>query len=94
MVDLPGLGHQFGQMLQAGADGEVPGLVDDGFDAQGSPIFEVLLDPAVLVGEVDLDFGAGREDPAPEWLGGGGADLAGEGHGHLVGPADVDVVSH
>ena len=58
------------------------------------PSLEVLLDPAVLVGEVDLDFGAGREDPAPEWFLGGLADLAGEDHGHLVGSADGDVVGH
>ena len=33
VVDLAGLGHQLGHVLEAGADGQVPRFVDDGLDA-------------------------------------------------------------
>jgi hypothetical protein len=39
VVDLAGLGHQLGQVLEAGADGQVLRLVDDGLGAQSPPFF-------------------------------------------------------
>jgi hypothetical protein len=45
VVDLAGLGHQLGQVLEAGADGQVPRLVDDGLDAESPPFFQVSLQP-------------------------------------------------
>jgi len=48
-------------VLEAGKDADIFRFVDDGLDTKGSPFLEVLLDAAVLVGEVHLDFGAGAE---------------------------------
>ena len=58
VVDLAGLGDEFGQVLEPGEDPDVGRLVDDGLDPKRPPFLEVLLDPAVLVGEVDVDVGA------------------------------------
>ena len=81
-----------GRCCEAARDAEVVGVVDDGLDPERPAVLEVLLDPAVLVGEVDLDVAAGGEDPGPEQRLGRLADLAGEHHRDLLGPADVDVV--
>jgi hypothetical protein len=43
IVDLAALVDQFGQMLEPGEDVEVPGLVDDHFDTQRPPFFQVSL---------------------------------------------------
>ena len=51
------------QVLEAAQAAEVGWLVDDGLDAQRSPFLQVLLDAGVLVAEVDVDLGAGGEDP-------------------------------
>jgi hypothetical protein len=37
LVDLSGLGHQLGQVLEAGEDPDVMGFVDHGFDTQRPP---------------------------------------------------------
>jgi len=68
-------------------------LVDDGFDAQRPPFLEVLLDPAVLVGEVHLHFGARAEDPSAELLRRcATTPVATEHDMNLLGSADADVV--
>ena len=76
-VDLSGPARQLGQVLEAGEDPDVFGFVDDGLDTQRSPFFEVLLDPAVLVGEVHLDLGAGTEDSGLRKVSGSCASLGG-----------------
>ena len=63
VVDLAGFVDQLREVLHAGADVEVGGLVDDRLDPERAAVFEVLLDAGVLVAEVDLDLGAGAEDP-------------------------------
>jgi hypothetical protein len=65
IVDLASLGHELRQVLQAPLDADVGGVVDDGLDTQGPPFFQILLDAAVLVGEVHVNLGAGSEDPFP-----------------------------
>ena len=54
---------QPGQVLEPGQDPDIGRLVDDGLDTKRPAFLEVLLDPAVLVGEVDVDVGARAEDP-------------------------------
>jgi len=93
ILDLAGLGDQLGQMFEPGQAPDVGWLVDDGFDAERSPFFEVLLDAAVLVGEVHLDFGARAEDPGAELFRRGAATPVAAEHGmNLVWAADADVV--
>ena len=72
---------------------DVSGFVDDGLDTQGPPFFQILLDAAVLVGEVDPHLGAGGEHPGAEGLGGGPAPAVSPEDGvDLVGTPDADVV--
>src|SRR4051812_12386760 len=61
---------------------------------RSAPVFlEVLLDAAVLVGEVDVDVGAGAEDPRLRRQRSQGASPGGDEHGSdLLGGADADVV--
>jgi hypothetical protein len=91
----PGLGHQFGQVLEPGEDPDVGWFVDDGFDAQRSPFFQVLLDPAVLEPEVHVHLGARREDAGLMGVLGARPSPAAvtEHDADPLGPADVDVVS-
>ena len=59
------------------------------------PFFQVLLDPAVLVGEVHLHLGARVEHPGPELLDGGPTAPVTAEHGmDLGGSADPDVVGN
>ena len=80
-------------MLEPGEAPDVGRLVDHGLNAERSPFLEVLLDAAVLVGEVHLHLGAGTEDAGAELVGGGATTPVPAEHGvHLVGSADADVV--
>jgi hypothetical protein len=94
VVDLSGLADELSQVLEPGKDTDVGWLVDDGLDAESPPFFQVLLDAAVLVGEVHVHFGARREHPLAVGLADRASELAGEHHRHLLGPTDADVVSH
>ena len=73
-ADLP----QRGQVGQPFPDGEVVGVVDRGLSAQRPPVFVVLLDPAVLVVDVQArDDGVG-DDPGAEPSRGVAPDLPAE----------------
>jgi len=91
-VDLAGFGQEFGEVLDAGEHVEVRGLVDDRLDPQRAAVFEVLLDAAVLVAEVDLDLRPGAEDPSQVGVAGRSAQRSGEHERDLFGAADPDVV--
>ena len=70
------------------------GGVDHGLDAQRPAVFEVLLDPRVLVEDVDDHaLHVAAVDGGPEGAGGVAADLAAEDDLHVAGAADVEVVS-
>jgi hypothetical protein len=94
LVDGSGFVDQFGQVVQAGFDIEVGGLVDHRFDPQRAAVFEVLLDAGVLVAKVDPDVGAGGEDPGLVGMLGRPAQVSGEHERDLLGTADPDVVLH
>ncbi|HTX00814.1 MAG TPA: hypothetical protein VMD59_18680, partial [Acidimicrobiales bacterium] len=66
VVDLASFLDELGQMLKPGKDPDVGQLVDDGLDAKRPPFFQVLLDAGMLVGEVEVNLGARREDPGAE----------------------------
>ena len=61
-ADLP----QGGQVAQSFADPEVAGVVDGGLGAKGSSFLVVLLDPGVLVLDVQAGGDALGEDPGAE----------------------------
>src|SRR5690349_5049303 len=66
------------------------GGVDDGLDPHRLPVFQVLLDPRVLVEHIHQDTAvAAAVDRGAEDARGVAADLAGEDDLHVVRPADV-----
>jgi len=88
-ADLP----QGGEVLQPFAEGEVPRVVDRGLGPEGPPLLVVLLDPAVLVVQVERGRHPLGEDPRPEPPGGPPRDPAPEDQLHLVRPAEVQVLA-
>lgn len=94
VVDLAGLGHDLGEVLQAAAQVEVGWVVDDSLDPERAAVLEVLLDAAVLVAKVDAHVGAGAEDARAVGRLGGAAQRAGEDHRELFGAPDADIVGH
>ena len=61
-VDRTRPGLQLVEVVQAAVAAQVAGRVDDGLDPQRPAVFEVLLDPGVLVEGVDGDLGAPGDD--------------------------------
>ena len=90
-----GLGLQVVEVVQAALTGQVVGVVDDGLDAQGSAVFEVLLDAGVLVEGVDGDIDAAGDDLGLERaLRDRAAGAPVEDDLELLGAADVEVVGN
>jgi hypothetical protein len=104
VVDCTCLGRQFVEVLQPAQHAQIGGVVDDSLDAHGLAVFEILLDPGVLVEDVDghaligavdggledLGIRVGRRGslPRPPFT----ADLASEDDFHLLGTAEIEVV--
>ena len=87
-----GLRLDLGQVPEAPLTAEIGRAVDDRLDPQRPALLEVLLDPGVLVEEVDRNLGPagddlGRERPRRRAL-----DPSIEDQGDLVGPTEVEVV--
>jgi len=92
-VACTGLGLRFVQVGQAGVAAQVAGGVTDGLDPHRPAVFEVLLDPRVLVEDVDDHaLVVAAVDGGPEGAPGVAADLAAEDDLHVGGPAEVEVV--
>src|SRR6266536_1842538 len=88
-----GFGPELVQVGQAGVAPQVAGGVDDGLDPHRPPVFEVLLDPRMLVEHVDDDAAVvAAVDRGAEGAGGVAADPAGEDDLDVVRAADVEVV--
>src|SRR5690348_10188251 len=93
---VAGLRHG-GEVRQLFADAEVARLVDGGLGAERPSFLEVLLDVGLLVVQVEVGAGAGRDDLGAE--GPGSAELAAladhpaEDDVDLVRAADVQVVA-
>src|ERR1700739_955125 len=84
---------QLGQVDEAPADAEVVGIVDGGLGTQRPVFLVVLLDPGVLVIDVQGRGGALREYsglPSPR---GAAGDAAAEDQLHLFGPAEIEVLA-
>ena len=97
VVGGAGLGLKLGEVVQAGVAAQVAGRVDDGLDPHRPAVFEVLLDPRVLVEQVEHDAAGVRADDRPvdggaEDAGGVAADAAVEDDLDVGGAADVEVV--
>src|SRR5262245_40173035 len=95
LVDRTGLGLQLVEVGQQALQAEVVGVVDDGLDAHGTAVLEVLLDAGVLVEAVDGHAVGVPTDRGLE--GAGGFAAAGVVVGDeldVLGAAKVEVVSH
>jgi hypothetical protein len=83
-----------GQILQQFADAEVAGVVDGGFGTEGAALLVILLDPCVLVIDVQRgDHSIGdhaRAEPARRPR----RDAAVEDQLHLTGSADVEILAN
>src|SRR5207245_10062787 len=77
----------------ASADSEIAGVSDHCLGTQRSPLLEVLLDPARLVGAADLGVDAPAEDLGRELARGASCQPAVEDQNYLLGPADVEMVT-
>src|SRR6266536_373623 len=95
LVDRTGLGLQVVEVGQQPLAAEVVGVVDDGLDAQGTAVLEVLLDAGVLVEDVDGDAVGVPVDGGLEGAGGlSSARVAFEDELDAFGAAQVEVVGH
>src|SRR6266508_2306925 len=95
LVDRTGLGLQVVEVGQQPLAAEVVGVVDDGLDAQGTAVLEVLLDAGVLVEDVDGDAVGVPVDGGLEGAGGlSSAWVAFEDELDAFGAAKVEVVGH
>src|SRR6266516_5816260 len=91
VVDVMGLGGQFGEVFQAAQDADVVGVVDDGLDPQRPAVFEVSLDAGVPVEGVDDHAVVVPVDGGAEHALGDAADLPVEDDLRVVRAADVQV---
>ena len=92
VVDVTGLGLQLVEVDQPPAAAQVPGVVDDGLDAQRSPLLEVLLHPAMPVEGVDGHVNTAGDDPGSEDAGRRRQDPPAEDQFDLVRPTHIQVV--
>src|SRR6266498_3700949 len=94
LVDRTGLGLQAVEVGQQPLAAEVVGVVDHGLDAQGTAVFEVLLDAGVLVEDVDGDAAGVPVDRGLEHPAGLAAAVASEDDLDVLGASQVEVVGH
>jgi hypothetical protein len=85
------LGLQRGQIAEPTLAAKVIGRVADGLDAQGAAFLQVLLDPRVLVENIDDHVHSAGDDLRREGPVGVRADLAAKGELNLMGAAQVEV---
>jgi hypothetical protein len=91
-VACTGFALELVEVGQAGVAAQVAGGVDHGLDAHRPAVFEVLLDPRVLVEDVDDHaLVVAAVDGGAEGASGVAADLAAEDDLHVAGPAKVEV---
>src|SRR5229473_4558085 len=84
---------QFGEIVDASADGEVAGVVDGGLGSKSLPLLVVLLDAVLLVVDVQRRHDAVGDDAGAELAGRAAGDLAVEDQADLGGTADVEVLA-
>ena len=81
------------EIFDASADGEVAGIVDGGFGAEGLVLFVILLDTVFLVVNVQRRHDAFGDDTGAKPAGGTAGDLAIEHQADLAGTADIEVLA-
>ena len=84
---------QFRQVVQSLADAEVVGVVDGGFGAQSALFLVILLDPGVLVIDVQGRGDVLGDDAGAEPSRGAAGDPAIEDQLDLVGAAEIEVLA-
>jgi len=84
---------QFRQVVQSFADGKVVGVVDRRFGAQSALLLVILLDPGVLVIDVEGGCDALGEDAGAEPSRGAPGDPPIKDQLDLVGPAEIEVLA-
>src|SRR5437667_6016779 len=89
-ADLP----QGGEIAQSPTDLEVIRVVDGRFRAKRLAFFVVLLEAGLLVVDVERGYHAFRQDAGAEWPRCLPRDAAIENELHLIGPAEVELLTH
>jgi hypothetical protein len=82
-----------GKIDQSAAEAKIPGIVDDGFRPQGPAFLEVLLDPALLVVDVQRGHYPLGDDAGTKAARGVFAHPPVEDQLHVVGSAEVEVLA-
>src|SRR6202521_941602 len=92
-VGCEAYGAQFVEIFDASADAEVAGIVDRGLGSKRLSLFVILLDPALLVVDVQRRGDAVGDDAGAEPAGCAPVDPSVEHQADLAGAADIEVLA-
>src|SRR5207249_778211 len=93
-IDVIAQGPEVAQVGQPPSNAEIVGVIEGGLGAQGALLLEVLLDVAAFVGDMQTGIDPRGDHASREAAGRGPGNLAWKQQLHLVGAAEVEIVTN